>query len=112
MIQKRLQKKGLGSKKHQAEPISIEEEQLWNSGLLGSGQAPVDTMLYMYGVYFAFRSDEEHRQLRFNPCQIELVERTGQRSLILRYTEDVSKNHPGGLKRRKIKPKIENLSMR
>ena len=34
---KRLQKKGLGSKKRQAEPISIEEEErLWNSCLLGS----------------------------------------------------------------------------
>ena len=74
---KRLQKKGLGSKKRQAEPISIEEEEkLWNSCLLGSNnpQALVDTMLYMNGLYFALRSGDEHRQLRFNPCQIELVE--------------------------------------
>ena len=62
-------------------------------------------MLYMNGLYFALRSGDEHRQLRFNPCEVELVERTGQQSFLL-YTEDVSKNHPGGLKGRKIKPKI------
>ena len=105
---KRLQKKGLGSTKRQAEPLSIEEEELlWSKGLLGSEtpQALVDTMLYMNGLYFALRSGEEHRQLRFNPCQIELVERTGQRPF-LRYTEDITKNHSGGLKGRKTKPKI------
>ena len=105
---KRLQKKGLGSTKRQAEPLSIEEEELlWSKGLLGSEtpQALVDTILYMNGLYFALRSGEEHRQLRFSPCQIELVERTGQRPF-LRYTEDISKNHPGGLKGRKTKPKI------
>jgi len=73
---KRLQKKGLGSKKRQAEPLSIEEEeQLWAKGLLGSTnpQALVDTMLFMNGLYFALRSGDEHRQLRFDPCQIQLV---------------------------------------
>ena len=105
---KRLQKKGLGSKKRQAEPLSIEEEeQLWAKGLLGSTnpQALVDTMLFMNGLYFALRSGDEHRQLRFDPCQIQLVERTGQRSH-LQYTEDISKNRPGGLKGRKMKPKV------
>ncbi len=42
----------------------------------------------------------------------KIVERSGQRSY-LEYTEDTSKNRPGGLKGRKIKPKIvihhENL---
>jgi len=105
---KRLQKKGLGSKKRQAEPLSIEEEeQLWAKGLLGSTnpQALVDTMLFMNGLYFALRSGDEHRQLRFNPCQIQLVERTGQQSY-LQYTEDISKNRPGGLKGWKMKPKV------
>ena len=54
----------LGPKR--AEPISgIEEETLWENGLLGSHspQALVDTMVYMAGLYFALRSGDEHRQL-------------------------------------------------
>ena len=105
---KRLQSKGIGSKRHQAEPLTErEEDMLWTSGQLGhrTPQALVDTMLFMCGVYFALRSGQEHRVLRFNPPQIELVERGGERAY-LRYTEDTSKNNPGGLKGRKTKPKV------
>ena len=67
----------------------------------------------MCGVYFALRSGHEHRSLRFEPSQIELVEREGERAYI-KYTEDISKNNPGGLKGRKNKPKVviqhENVS--
>ena len=105
---KRLQSSGLGSRKRKAEPLSLEEEELlWRKGLLGDGnpQALVDTMVVMNGIYFALRSGSEHRQLRSDPCQIKLVERPGHRSY-LEYTEDVSKNRQGGLKGRKIKPKV------
>ena len=105
---KRLQSSGLGSRKKKAEPLSLEEEELlWRKGLLGDGnpQALVDTMVVMNGIYFALRSGSEHRQLRSDPCQIKLVERPGHRSY-LEYTEDISKNRPGGLKGRKIKPKV------
>lgn len=111
---KRLQSEGLGSKKRQAEPLTeCEEENLWSTGQLGhhSPQQLVDTMLFMCGVYFAL-SGQEHRALRFKPPQIELVKKPGERSF-LRYTEDVSKNNPGGLKGRKHKAKVvvhhENL---
>ena len=59
---KRLQSRGLGSKRHQPEPLTErEEELLWESGQLGhhSPQALVDTMLFMCGVYFALRSGQE-----------------------------------------------------
>ncbi|XP_064387442.1 transcriptional regulator QRICH1-like [Halichondria panicea] len=105
---KRLQKLGLGSKKRQAEPLTIEEEELlWSTGLLGcsSPQTLVDTMVFMTGLYFALRSGDKHRQLRFEPCQIELVERSGERPHLV-YTEDISKNRPGGIKGRKVKPKV------
>ena len=60
----------------------------------------------MSGMYFAFRSGAEHRQLRHDPYQIELVERPGERAY-LRYTKDVKKkNKAGGLKGRKMKPKV------
>ena len=97
---KRLQSSGLGSRKKKAEPLSLEEEELlWRKGLLGDGnpQALVDTMVVMNGIYFALRSGSEHRQLRSDPCQIKFVERPGHRSY-LEYTEDISKNRPGGLK--------------
>lgn len=76
-------------------------------GLLGdhTPQTLLDTMVFYTGYYFALRSGREHRQLRGYPCQIELVEKTGERPF-LRYTEDVSKNRPGGLKGKNIKPKV------
>ena len=100
---KRLQSSGLGSKKRQAEVITEEEERLWSTGQLGtsSPQQLLDTMVYYCGLYFALRSGREHRQLRRSPPQIELFERPGERSY-LRYREDISKNHPGGLKGRNI----------
>ena len=105
---KRLQRKGLGSKRRQAEPLTAdEEEKLWTTRQLGdhSPQALVDTIFFMCGTYFALRSGQEHRALRSCPSQIELVEQEGQRPF-LRYTEDVSKNHQGGLKGRKQRPKV------
>ena len=49
--------------------------------------------------------DKEHRQLCHHPSQIQLVEKPGETAYLL-YREDISKNHQGGLKNRKIKPKI------
>ena len=66
----------------------------------------------MCGVYFALRSGQEHRALSFDPCQIELLQPAGKRAC-LGYTEDISKNNPGGLRGRKNRPKTvthyENL---
>ena len=102
---KRLQSLGLGSQRRQAEPLTTEdEEMLWEKGLLGDAtpQTLLDTMVFCNGLYFALRSGREHRQLKMNPCQIELVEPCDDRP----YTEDISKNRPGGIKGRKIKPKV------
>ena len=79
---KRLQSTGLGSTKRQAEVISVQEEDiLWQQGLLGdsSPQVLLDTMVFYCSMYFALRSGKEHRQLRHDPCQIEVVEDVGQR---------------------------------
>ena len=80
---------------------------LWHRGLLGdpSSQVLLDTMVYYCGLYFALRTGKEHRQLRNSPCQIEVVERSGEKAYLW-YTEDVSKNHQGGLNGRKVKPKV------
>ncbi len=104
---KRLRAAGIGTVRKQAEPITMDEEDvLWEKGLLGdkNAQTLVDTMLYMNGLYFALRGGREHRNLRYKPSQIQLVEKPGERPYLL-YTEDLSKNHPGGLKGRQVKPK-------
>ena len=98
---KRLQREGVGSKHRQAEPLTqAKEEQLWKKGVMGAhtGCSLVDTILFMCGIYFALRSGQEHRASTFSPSQIE--EWPGEKAF-LRYTEDVSKNHQGGLKGRK-----------
>ena len=105
---KRLQKLGLGSSRKQAEPLTeSEEEILWQKGYLGdhSPDALVTTMVFMCGLYFALRSGSEHRSLRHKPSQITLFEPPGQRAYLC-YVEDVSKNRQGGLKCRKVKPKV------
>ena len=105
---KRLQKLGLGSNRKQAEPLTESDEEIqWQKGCLGdySPEALVNTMVFMCGLYFALRSGSEHRNLRHKPSQIMLFEPLGQRAY-LRYVEDVSKNRQGGLKCRKVKPKV------
>ena len=66
----------------------------------------------MNGLNSALLSGKEHRQLRFSPPQIELVTKQGERAYLV-YRKDISKNRPGGLKQRKMKPKVvyhhENL---
>ena len=105
---KRLQSAGIGAVHRKAEPITFEEEEiLWQKGVLGdhNPESLVNTMVYMNGLYFALRGGSEHRSLQHKPSQIQLVEKLGERPYLM-YTENVSKNHPGGLKGRKIKPKI------
>ena len=59
-------------------------------------------MVFMCGLYFTLRSGQEHRQLRFQPCQIQLHEPQGGKPYF-QYIEDISKNRPGGWKQ---KPKV------
>ena len=105
---KKIQAFGKGSIKKQAEPLSLEEEELfWEKKLLGdhNPETLLNTIVFMNGFYFALRSGNEHRDLRHNPCQNQLFEPLCERAF-LRYTEDTSKNRPEGLKGRKIKPKV------
>ena len=103
---KRLRSLGIGTTTKQAEPITdAEEQRLFDLRKLGpdTPQSLLDTMVYMCGLYFALRSGQEHRNLSVS--QIKLVEPTdGIPHLV--YTENVSKNNPGGLHKRKLKPKM------
>ena len=102
---KRLRSMGKYKKK-KAEVIGTEQEDiLWKKGLLGDHcpQALLDTLVYYIGLYFAIRGGE-HRQLRFKPSQLELVE-PANASPYLVFTEFVSKTNQGGLLHRKKQPK-------
>ena len=59
----------------------------------------------MNGVYFALRSGDELCNLWHNLSQMQLIEKPGEWAY-LQYTEDISKNHPGGLKGRKQSAKV------
>ena len=77
-----------------------------HSSLMAAPLIPqVDKMVVMNGLYFALRSGDKHGQLRSSPYQIRVIERPGRRAY-LEYVEDASKNRPGGLKGRKLNPKI------
>ena len=58
-------------------------------------QCLLNTMLYMNGLYFALHGSKEHRILWHKPFQIQLIEEYEERPY-LKYTEDLSRNHPGG----------------
>lgn len=106
---------GISVKRRQADVISQqEEEMLWDKGILGtsSPQQLLDTLIYMFGINFALRAAQEHKNLRWNRSQIELLTDEDGRKF-LRYTEDVSKANAGGLRHRRVKAKMvdayENL---
>lgn len=101
---KRLKQAGTGSRKRQAEPLTLQEEELlWKKRILGdhSPQALLNSVFFYNGVCFALRSGDEHRRLRYKDSQIQIVEKPGQRAHLM-YTEDSSKNNQGGLKGRKM----------
>ena len=93
--------------KRQAQVITASDEDYrWNLGLLGehSPQVLFDTIVYMVGLYFALRSGNEHRRLRHNPSQLQVIEPPDGRAYII-YREDVSKTNQGGLNSCRKKPK-------
>ena len=71
---KRLRASGLGVKKRQAEPITIEEENaLWEKGVLGESdpKALLDTILFLCGIHFSLRSGQEHRSLKLSQFEVQ-----------------------------------------
>lgn len=99
---------GLGVEVAQANFISEEQENyLWEHGFLGSSGASLlrDTLVYVFGIQFALRAGQEHRNLRSKNSQLSLqVDEFG--SEYLQYTEDVSKTNNGGLAHLRIKRKV------
>ena len=94
---KKLRSSGLGVKRKQAEPITIEEENvLWEKGFLGESdpQMPLDTMLYLRGICFAFRSGQEHQSLPLSQFGVQTDE-VGPAGPV--YSDNASKTTNEGL---------------
>ncbi len=104
---KELSSQGIRVRRKQDEVISeADEETLWKS-VLGEDtpQKLLDTVLYLFGLHFALRVGQEHRNLRYGPESQITVQQDAAGRRFLRYTEDVSKNRQGGLKHRRVTPK-------
>ena len=67
------------------------EETLWKNGFLGdhNTQVLLDTLaVYLIGLNFAMRSEEENKWLHHKPTQINVINPEGEASFIA-YTEDI-----------------------
>jgi len=64
----------------------------------------LDTLVFYIRLYFALRSGMEHRKLRFNPPQIELLQPANDRVY-------VSKTNQGGLTHREHSNKLFTMLM-
>ena len=97
-----LTRRGIGTMKRKATPISTETEaDMWSKGILGSDTPTklVHTVLYLIGIQFALRSRDEHRHLRFGlDSQLQFGIEDGTE--FLSYREDCSKTRQGGIKDR------------
>ena len=103
---KLLRRAGIGVEKKQAEPFTMDEEELlWEQGLLGedSPDALRNCMIFMCGIYFALRGGSELRNLKFK--QVKVCKSTNG-DKYLEYHKLGSKNNSGGLCQRKIDNKV------
>ena len=99
---------------HQAEVLSFSDEDfLWNNGFLGKStpQKLLNTVVFVLGMSCALRAGKEHRALRSMGFKSQItwyMHRDGSRFFV--YREDMGlKTNKGGLKHRKVDPKVVNV---
>jgi len=52
----------------------------------------LDTLVYLNGLYFAFRSGEDCRHLQYKPCQIKVVNTVGQAPHIIESVDSIHRD--------------------
>ena len=106
---------GIGINVKKADIISVvEEDILWERGILGSENPEqlLQTILYVVGLNCALHAGKEHRALRSIPfdSQFQWVRDDYYGQYFLRYTEDLGmKTNKGGIKHRKIEAKTVDV---
>ena len=104
---KQVRSRGIGSTKKQAEIISVKaEDDMWTGNILGDSTPHqlLHTMIYVLGVNLVLRGRLEHRQLQWDNFE-------GHDNVIV-YREHVSKCNAGGIKGRKMKGKVVEITKR
>ncbi len=94
-VLKDLHKQGIGNTKKRAEVITEDiEEKMWCENVLGDDTPAklIDTLVFCFGLNFALRSGQEHRNLR--PDMLQLKTPPNATAYII-YTESGSKNRQG-----------------
>lgn len=99
-----LRAQGIGADKHSSEPFSKEEENLlWTSGVFCTDN-PVGlqkAVFFYNGKIFCLRGGNEHRSL-----MLSQLKRVSDGYI---YTENASKNRPGGISQLKLKNKCVTI---
>ena len=113
-IMKQQTAMGIGVSVRKAQILSItDEDYLWSLGLLGTSSPEVllNTVVFIVGKGFALCAGKEHHNL----CapgfysQIQFVQ-DDLGDILIRYTEKIGfKTNKGGIKHRKIEPKVMDL---
>ena len=66
------------------------------------------TVLFLLGKFFALRSEEEHRNLRFGAeSQVQIVGMGAEEKVV--YHETFSKSYQGGMRDSKVRPKNSTI---
>ncbi len=101
-------KEGLIRPKNSAQPIPEgAEEKIWEQGILGnsSPETLLNTMVYLFGMHFALRAVQEHKNIKVGTGQIQICVDNDLNLKYLLYTECSSKNNQCGINNMNIRPK-------
>ena len=113
-IMKQRSSKSVGCGIRKADVLTaVDEDILWSLGFLGhdNPEQLLNTVVFTIGLSCALRAGKEHRNLQSLPFNSQFSWHVGDDGYhYIRYTEDIqSKTNRGGLKHRKILPKVVNI---
>ena len=103
---------GIGVKKADV-LTAVDQDILWSMGILGTDfpDQLLNTVVFTIGLSCALRAGQEHKKLHSIPFDSQFSWHVGDDGLYyIRYSEDLtSKTNRGGLRHRKVTPKVVNI---